>query len=144
MSKTNRWNWLLLPVVFGIVFRIALWFYWMPDRDTWIRSHGGDPTAAAFGEGELDAWALIATASPWILSFVCCAVGAAPRLPGVVAIGSVAAVGAALVGALMGKWLEAHFSGFIIFHGPIIVVTIALITFHYVRMFRARDAPDAA
>jgi hypothetical protein len=49
MVKTSRWSWLLWPFVFGVAFRMTLWVYWLPERRAWIRAHGGDTSAAAYG-----------------------------------------------------------------------------------------------
>jgi hypothetical protein len=102
---------------------LALFFYWLPERHAWIRAHGGDTLAAAFGEGEHDAVAIVATAGPFLVSLICCAFLRAPRAREVIGIGIAAAVWAFAMQTLFVVWLVSHFGSSVALHAPLIVVT---------------------
>lgn len=90
MKTRSRWTWLLLPVAVGIAWRLALWIYWFREREAWIRRHGGGTTAAAFGEGKLDAQAVFLTLGSWCLVLIFVAFVPAPPALQVFAIGVLA------------------------------------------------------
>ena len=142
--KRSRWNWLLLPIAFGVTFRIILWFYWMPARNAWRLSHGGGASSVAYGEGEIDAWAVAAAASPWIFSLICCAVGSAPRLAGVLLLGLGVAIGAMTIGVLTREWAVVHSGAFVATHGPVAIATVLVTGGYYLQSFRARHNGRAA
>jgi hypothetical protein len=145
MAKTSRWRWLLFPVVFGVALRVALWFYWLPARRAWIRAHGGDELAAAYGEGKVDALAVFATVGPTILAFLCCVIGSAPRPFEILVIGVVAAVGTLAVAPVTETWFGSHFGRWGAVCGPGILVTTALIGSYYAwRLLRVRETGPAA
>ena len=141
MTDTHRWQWLLLPVVFGVALRIIVWIYWIPERNAWIQSHEGDPGSVAFGEGEIDASTAFITAGPLILSLICCAMGRAPRLVELLLMGLVGALATFIIGALWGRWLESRFGGVVSGYGPAILVTLVLIACYY--FGRARTRPTS-
>jgi hypothetical protein len=143
MSKTRRSNWLLLPIVFGITFRIVLWLYWMPERNDWIHSHDNKPDSVAYGEGSHDAMAIIATSGPWLLSFICCVIGSAPRIRGVIALGVIASLGT-IIFAIVDVWLKLYFVNLITINVIATIVTCIVIVFYYTRHFRSRHSTPAA
>jgi hypothetical protein len=130
---TRRRSWLLLPLAFLIAFRAALWVYWLPERTAWVASHGGDPTAAAYGQGEMDAVATISAAGPFLISVVCFLIGGAPRPRAVLAIGVIPALGALGLGYLGGEWLAHQFGGSIPIHAPAVCATATVVAFQYAR-----------
>jgi hypothetical protein len=143
MSKTKRWNWLLLPIVFGITFRVVLWFYWMPERNDWIHSHENNPAAVAYGEGKLDAMAIIVTSGPWLLSFICCVIGSAPRIRGVIAMGIIASIGT-IIFEVVDVWLKIYFINLITMNVIATFVTCIVIVFYYIRRSRIHRSIPAA
>ena len=139
----SRWNWLVLPMGFAIAFRAALWLYWLPERNAWIVAHGGDSASAAYGEGEMDARAVLYTMSPLVLSLACCAIGAAPSLRRVFVFGILSAGATLALAVTTGPWLAEHLGGSVAIHAPALAATLVFLAYHYARRARLHSAPAA-
>jgi hypothetical protein len=133
----SRWNWLFIPVGFAVAFRAALWLYWLPERNAWVAAHGGDSAAAAYGEGEMDARAVLYTVGPLILSVACCAIGAAPGRRRVLLFGVLSAGATCALGAAIGPWLAQHVGSGVATHAPALAATLVVLAYHYSQIRRA-------
>ena len=86
----NRLKWLLLVPAFTLADRILLHLYWLPDRRAWISRHPS--LSPAYGDGRVDAQAIIATAAPAVIALLCLVSLRAPRLWLVIVIGVISAL----------------------------------------------------
>lgn len=128
MAAMSRLKWLVLPLVVAISWRIALAVYWHRDREDWIRKNGGDSVAAAFGDGKLDAQALLLTRSSLLLAIALCLLLPAPKAWRVFVIGAFAVLFAMGIDLIAGELIDKHLGARVRFDGPTVVGALLALT----------------
>ena len=85
-----------------------------------------------YGEGIHYGMAIISMKWPFLMSLVCCFVGAAPRLLIVVFLGLVSATVAFGAGILTETWIGERFSGVATLHVPAAAATSLVLVSYFV------------
>jgi hypothetical protein len=137
MPRLSKWNWLLAPLGFGISYRLALWLYWLPERQRWIAAHGGDANSVAFGEGEMDGTAIILMFTLLVLFVICSVFAPKARAAETIVIGGLTAVITAVCQRLFSSVLASKLGPDATFYGiPIIVACVFIFALSYFRRRR--------
>ena len=141
MPRRRRLCWAAAPIAFFATYRVALHLYWLPERQAFIQKHGA--TAAAFGDGKLDAVASAATL-PYIVALAVL-MFILPRITFIrgLLLGAITALLMLAITSVFGTWAASHLPRAVARYGP--TVTSAFIIILLAKwLARRTQAPLAA
>ena len=133
----NRLKWFLLALTFVITYRVALHFFWLSDRRQYLSS-------AAYGDGVLDARAVIASTGPAVITLLCVFLLRAPRAIQVILLGLLAALSGFALQIACGDKILSTFGYRAAVHFPLTLTTILAVTAFTVFSWKRKRRRTAA